>query len=180
MDMFTGDDAPAADQEPERICLFLGNAPLLGLTRNFFGDSNSLFRADAIRALGGFREDYGVGHTDWEIMARAALQGLHLETVPEQLFWYRSAPGTITSYTDRYTNFMHSLRPYIERMPPELVDLPQYAQGLYLRNIRCEQTIQQLNAELEAVRNSRSWKLTAPGRNIWRSLKGAGQKQDGT
>ena len=72
----------------------------------------------AFEELGGFTEDVGVGHEDWELWAHAVLRGyvlqvsatechslplmasLHavlrgyvLQVVPEALYWYRIGPG---------------------------------------------------------------------------------------
>ena len=43
--------------------------------------------------VGGFTEDAGVGHEDWELWARAILKGYTLQVVPEALYWYRTASG---------------------------------------------------------------------------------------
>ena len=50
---------------------FLGPAVALGLWRNVLGDTNTLMRREAFVALGGFTEDYGVGHEDHELLVRA-------------------------------------------------------------------------------------------------------------
>ena len=61
----------------------------VGVFRNCFGDANALVRRTTFEALGGFTEDSGVGHEDWELWVRAVLRGYHILVVPEPLYWYR-------------------------------------------------------------------------------------------
>ena len=79
-------------------------------------------RRDVFASLGGFTEDEGTGHEDWELWAKArrhrthttqmslqtlrsplplpslrqaVLRGYRLQVVPEPLYWYRLAGGGI-------------------------------------------------------------------------------------
>ncbi|STV64754.1 glycosyl transferase [Klebsiella pneumoniae subsp. pneumoniae] len=53
---------------------------------NCFGDANALIRKEVFEKVGGFTEDYGLGHEDWEFFAKISLQGYKLQIVPEPLF----------------------------------------------------------------------------------------------
>ena len=66
----------------KKLWLPLGGAAAVGVFRNGFGDTNSLIKKKSFEALGGFIEDYGVGHDDWEFFARALLAGLKLRVIP--------------------------------------------------------------------------------------------------
>ena len=57
---------PDADERSERW-LPLGDAAAVGVFKNCFGDASALVRRSAFEALGGFTEDAGVGHEDWEL-----------------------------------------------------------------------------------------------------------------
>jgi O-antigen biosynthesis protein len=101
IDRFAGDDTPPNGEYAGRT-IFLGAAIAPGLFYNRFGSGNFLVRKTAFEGLGGFAqeftrefsEDYGVGGDEWEFLARAALEGLRLETVPRALAWHRVRDGT--------------------------------------------------------------------------------------
>lgn len=133
---------PESDDTSERW-LPLGAAAAVGLFKNCYGDANALIRRDVFKALGGFTEDRGVGHEDWELWARAVLRGFNLQVVPEALYWYRLAGGGMLSESIgssqsaqalRYANNARNLRPYLERLSgwPEAQDVVRLAQGMFL------------------------------------------------
>lgn len=66
-----------------------GGPRILAGLENLFGDTCALYRADALRAVGGFdeaREPPG----DWEVMTKLAFAGFDVDVVPRPLFWYRA------------------------------------------------------------------------------------------
>ena len=136
LDTFAGQTAPTAQQKINSRIIFLGGCAAAGALRNWFGDTNSLVRREVFLALGGFHEQWGVNHEDYEFMARAVLRGYHLEVVPEALVWYRVNEGEtpILRSTPFHGNIMCSIRPYLESVPPELRNLVLYAQGTSLRS----------------------------------------------
>ncbi|HXA45518.1 MAG TPA: glycosyltransferase, partial [Candidatus Angelobacter sp.] len=132
MDLFTGSAKPEPDQKPKARWIFLGGAAGTGAFRNCFGDANACIRREVFLRLGGFTEDYGITHEDWEFHARALLQGCRLETMPEALFFYRVADQSMIRSTSRYANHQRSLRPYLEAVPEPLRDLIHFLQGSVL------------------------------------------------
>jgi glycosyltransferase involved in cell wall biosynthesis/GT2 family glycosyltransferase len=130
-DVFSGDDAPDPEQGPDYRWLFLGGAVAAGAVHNCFGDVNALLRKDLFLSLGGFHEEFGVGHEDWELFARAALAGHRIEALPEALFWYRISPNSLGNVTPDHANHRRSLLPYLERVPPELGPLLELAKGVH-------------------------------------------------
>jgi GT2 family glycosyltransferase len=129
MDFFQGAQPPADGQAPLCRWLYAGVDSLAGVARNCFGDANALVRRSAFEALGGFTEDQGVTHEDWELYVRAVLRGYRLEVVPEALFWYRYTPGSMIRTTPQGRNYARSLRPYLEEVPAAHRDLLRLVQG---------------------------------------------------
>ena len=129
MDVFTGANAPGLQSKPCARWVFLGAAAATGAIRNCFGDANGCIRRDAFWRVGGFTEEYGITHEDWEFYAKATLQGCRMETVPESLFWYRTAAGSMIHSTPIHANLQRSLRPYIAALPEPLGGLMRLIQG---------------------------------------------------
>ena len=92
----------------------LPSASVHSVFRNVFGDANALIRRELFLSLGGFTEDYGIGHEDWEFFARAALAGAQLYLVPEPLFWYRVDPRSMLRAGHARVDHARSVRPYRE------------------------------------------------------------------
>eukprot|EP00899_Mesostigma_viride_P006830 jgi/Mesvir1/16148/Mv08419-RA.3 len=84
---------------PSPSFVFLGGSAEVGLFKNCFGDANSFFRASSFLSLGKYTEDKGVGYEDWEIYAKAVLQGYTLEIVPLALYHYRFTAGSMQKNT---------------------------------------------------------------------------------
>lgn len=135
LDTFAGAAAPHAGQKPTARWLFLGDDVASGACRNNFGDTNGLWRREVFARSGGFHEDWGVGHEDWELLAKAVLHGARLEVVPEPLAWYRlnEAEATVNRKTPPHANHLANIRPYLDAVRPELRHLVLFAQGAYLR-----------------------------------------------
>jgi glycosyltransferase involved in cell wall biosynthesis len=132
LDMFEGPDRPPAEQMPTWRHLFVGAAFPLCVIRNTFGDSNALVRRRALMELGGYTEDRGVGHEDWEAYSKFALRGYRIEVIPEALFFYRTAPGSMTQRVSVIRNHLRSLRPHLEQIPRPYQALMELAMGLLL------------------------------------------------
>lgn len=175
MDVFR-DGAP---DRPVRRWIPLGGDPAAGLFENAFGDANALVRTAVFRALGGFTEEVGVGHEDWEFFARAVLAGYTLEVVPVPLFRYRESTDSMVRATLRGKNHWRSARPYLAAVPPALRTLVLFAQGHYLDRLYAPppqpdapDLLPTLRAALAAYRGSTSWRLTGPVRRAVRRLSG--------
>jgi GT2 family glycosyltransferase len=132
LDMFEGPDRPTAEQMPTWRHLFAGAAFPLCVIRNTFGDSNALVRRRALMELGGYTEDRGVGHEDWEAYSKFALRGYLIEVVPEALFFYRTSPGSMTQRVSVIRNHLRSLRPHLEQIPRPYHALIELAMGQLL------------------------------------------------
>ena len=154
LDTFSGKEAPHAQLQPRTRWLFLGDDTATGALRNNFGDTNSLWRREVFLALGGFHEDWGVGHEDWELFAKAVLQGYQLQVVPDPLAWYRlnDTEETVNRKTPRHANHLANLRPYLEAVSPPLRHLIRLVQGQFESSIEAGQRIRYL--EDQANRNS--------------------------
>ncbi|WP_198148034.1 glycosyltransferase family 2 protein [Elstera litoralis] len=80
---------------------------------NIIGDANALVRRRVFEDLGGFTEDYGIGHEDWEFFLKAITHGVRLEVVPEALFHYRIGAVSMLTTTQAERNLFRSLTPLI-------------------------------------------------------------------
>jgi GT2 family glycosyltransferase len=127
-DFFDTDEPPST--APARH-IPLGNAPALGLFLNAFGDSNALIRRSSFDALGGNREEYGVGKEDHEFYARLVLSGRRFVLLPEAVYWYRQSPGRLRSrhYAGHAGN-LRILEAYAAAAPEWGEDIFLIAQGL--------------------------------------------------
>jgi len=130
-DVFGASEELMAGKRPDMRWLYMGDCIAVGAFYNCFGDTNALIRRDIFLAIGGFTEDYGSGHEDQELYARAILQGYQLEVVPEALYWYRQHPSGVNLRTPPYLNAMRALRPYRDAMPAALQPLLTYAYAHY-------------------------------------------------
>lgn len=182
---FEGDGAAPETLEETIPWVPHGVNQALGVLLNSFGDANALVKKSTFEALGGFTEDYGIGHEDWELFAEALLSGYQIELVPEALFLYRVTPGSMQKNTRKVQNHLRNLRPY-PRHHPEFAPLFYLAQGLYEENKQLRDALahmqtenKTLHASLEEmhfihneVLNSTSWKVTAPIRQAVTGMKG--------
>jgi glycosyltransferase involved in cell wall biosynthesis/GT2 family glycosyltransferase len=115
---------------------FLGADIASGAFVNCFGSTNALVRRDAFDSVGGFSDEAVSTLDDWEFLAKAALMGLHIETLPEVLLWHREDQDQ-ESMVHSLMNAVRSVRPYtapgrsvspeVERM---LSGVMQFGQGL--------------------------------------------------
>ncbi|MGC3974330.1 MAG: glycosyltransferase family 2 protein [Nitrospira sp.] len=88
-DVFEHEATLKAEGPPPLRFTPYGGDPALGIFTNCYGDANALYARHAFDKLGGFTEDFGVTHEDWELFCRASLEGVTILCIPEPLFWYR-------------------------------------------------------------------------------------------
>lgn len=122
---------PNAQQQVLRRWVPLGPAPDLGMFHNVYGAYAGLFRRKALVSLGGYSEDAGATSEDWELYARAVLQGMRLELVPEALIWYRDRPGSMRPQQDPAGS--PALRPYLAVLRPELHNAIRFSHANTIR-----------------------------------------------
>ena len=90
---------------------FLGGDAATGAFVNCFGSSNALVRRDAFDTIGGFSDEAVSTLDDWELLSKAALAGLRIETMPEVFVWYREDQDR-DSLVHSLVNAVRSARPY--------------------------------------------------------------------
>jgi glycosyltransferase involved in cell wall biosynthesis len=132
-DAFEGPDAPMPPGAPRCRWLFAGANLPLSVLYNTFGDANALCRRAAFLEVGGFTEDYGVTHEDWELFVRLMLGGYRTTVIPEALFWYRLTPMSMIKSTPLRANYARSLRPHLEHLPRIYYPLIEMILGHSLR-----------------------------------------------
>lgn len=132
-DSFESEADLAAPAPAMRFTPFGADATL-GILTNCFGDANALYARAAFERVGGFTEDYGITHEDWEFFCRAVLAGLKLVCVPEPLFWYRIDQQGMyrgeQTQLHKGANLRRHIRPFLEQLPAYQARLVQLAQGL--------------------------------------------------
>ena len=134
-DYFNGLKAPSPDQAALGRWIPLGASPAVGFYQDCFGDSNHLARAAAFNQLGGFNAKQHAGSEDstgedWELFARATLQGYVLQVVPFPLFWYRQSATSLGQTTSAALYHDRTRRPYEAALPPSMQPMLRVAQGL--------------------------------------------------
>ncbi|MGA2583110.1 MAG: glycosyltransferase [Tepidisphaeraceae bacterium] len=192
---FKGSDAPVMGTTEREIWLPLGGAVAVGVFLNLYGDANGLVRRAVFEKLGGYTEDFGVGHEDWELYAKAALAGHTVAVVPRPLFWYRVHSTSMLRTTSHYINHMRSLRPYVDNVGPELSQALMLAQAMFFGQGReapatsaqapppprpqvaapplsPDQNGENPQALVDEYWDSFSWRLTGMGRRMFAGLLG--------
>jgi glycosyltransferase involved in cell wall biosynthesis len=133
-DAFESEQTVTENQPPPLRLTPFGSDSTLGILSNCFGDANALYARPLFERLGGFTEDYGITHEDWEFFCRAALEGAKLVCVPEPLFWYRLDPGGMyrgqNTQLHKNANLRRHIRPYLAKLPYDQAKLVQLVQGL--------------------------------------------------
>ena len=133
-DAFETDSDLDSETPPKMRFTPFGADPVLGVFTNCFGDANALYSCKVFDQLGGFTEDYGITHEDWELFCRASLAGVKMVCVPESLFWYRVDHNGMfrgqRTQLHKSANLRRHIRPYLEKLPYYQAKLVQLAQGL--------------------------------------------------
>jgi glycosyltransferase involved in cell wall biosynthesis len=129
MDVFLGEDPPVDEAVVSRW-IPIGPCVSAGAWRNVCGDTNALWKMSAFKQIGGFSNHWGVGHEDWELYSKAALENYHIEAIPDALFFYRDSPDGVNKSAGDMNNFLRSYIPYLEKIKevhPELEDFALFA-----------------------------------------------------
>jgi glycosyltransferase involved in cell wall biosynthesis/GT2 family glycosyltransferase len=109
---FLGSSNGASDNRLEHSRRpFLGGDAATGAFVNCFGSTNALVRRDAFDAIGGFDDEAVSTLDDWELLSKAALMGLRIETMPEVFLWQREDQDQ-ESMVHSLVNAVRSARPY--------------------------------------------------------------------
>jgi len=113
-DLVFNEEYPSPFRKMTHCWLPLGPDLNIASFNNCFGDANALIKKETFHSVGGFTEDYGLGHEDWEFFTKAVLKGHSLQLVPEPLFWYRVANSGMLLSGNKSRNNYRSFRPFME------------------------------------------------------------------
>nr|WP_312158412.1 glycosyltransferase [Pantoea piersonii] len=113
-DLIFSEEYPSPFRKMTHCWLPLGPDLNVASFNNCFGDANSLIKKETFTNIGGFTEDYGLGHEDWEFFTKAVLKGHSLQLVPEPLFWYRVANSGMLLSGNKAKNNYRSFRPFMD------------------------------------------------------------------
>lgn len=133
--MFDGTDAIEPGRDiPREIGVPLIPDLAVGVLSNCFGDANMLITRAAFEKIGGFTEDFGRGHEDWELFARAGTLGLRHELLNRAHFWYRvAAQSMLRGRESAQVDFQRNIRAYSHGLPHGIHRMLMLAQGLTQR-----------------------------------------------
>jgi GT2 family glycosyltransferase len=73
--------------------------------QNAYGAATALIRRDALARVGGYTEQYGVGHEDFELYASMLQSGLTMEVCPFPLYLYQVDHAGMISSTSSMRNW---------------------------------------------------------------------------
>ncbi|MGB9763588.1 MAG: glycosyltransferase [Minisyncoccia bacterium] len=142
-------------KEDLKIWSFLGQDLGGGVFRNVFGDASALWKKESFLKIGGFSENYGIGHEDWEIYVRAVLLGLKLVYIPEPLVLYRVSQSGMLRSGNFWMNHVRSFLPYYEINPQGLGTALGYALTLHLSKIFQESYLSENNEKSLIIKSKK-------------------------
>lgn len=130
-DVFEGIASPC-EQNRQESFLPTGSALAYAVIHNTLGDTTSLISRASFERVQGFREDYGLGHEDFELFLRLLLSGESVVCISDALFWYRRAEtkSSVQRNTNAPANRMRSLRPFMELCPASVAELALMTHGM--------------------------------------------------
>jgi len=91
-----------------------GGPRVLACLQNVYGDGNAMFRAEALRAVGGFEIDRDTSFEDWEVFVKLVNAGYRLDVAPAFLLYYRHRDEGFSRVTKGYRNHQRVLRRFVE------------------------------------------------------------------
>jgi glycosyltransferase involved in cell wall biosynthesis len=163
----------SADAPVTRVFLPTGGPAASGLLGNCAGAGVALASRDALGRVGAFAAGDGAPASVAELLSSAAVLEERIDVVPEALYRLPAAavPGGSLSTAQSY---LETLRPYRRALPEQTRDLVAFAahgarlfgQGGAERVEEAERQAAAATAQLEALRASRSLKITAPLRRL--------------
>jgi glycosyltransferase involved in cell wall biosynthesis len=97
---------PFPDRFQQKVAYVPTGGPLsLAPLDNCFGGSTALLRRSSIARLGNYTEEYGIGHEDYELYARALQAGMRIEICPLPLVLYEVGRPSMLTTTSRLRNW---------------------------------------------------------------------------
>lgn len=116
--VFEGTGEPGVDNRKESFYP-VGDILSYSAINNVISDATCLIHRQTFGQSGGFSEDYGIGHEDFELLLRLVIAGEPAGIIPEPVFWYRrsASNNSMILNTNEFANRMRSLRPFMESLP---------------------------------------------------------------
>lgn len=120
---------------PKKVVAPFGKSLACSIIHNRFGDAAMLIKPDIFHALGGYTEDYGRGHEDWEMYTRAAMAGYSLEVHGEPLYWYRVTADSMSHAQKNISvDLTRNIRGVKGNVEVDIYRLMQFCQGQYYKD----------------------------------------------
>ena len=142
------DDMPRP-QDATGVWVYLGGPLSLAPLVNVLGGAGMLVRRAVFDKVGGFHEEHGIGHEDWQFLVKVALAGGRIVTVPEPLYRYRHRPGSMLRSGNAYENARVVNEAYLDVLPAELSGWPALLRGFHARVQRADGEIDRLHGHVD-------------------------------
>lgn len=126
--IFEGDNKETG--KSEKVLMFTGGSPTMGILSNVFGGFPFLVSRNAFFSLGGFTEFEEVGHEDYELYMKAAVNGFRVEVIPrDDLIFIKKKELLMSAKMDTPLAYFRSMSPLLNRYP-RLQDVFMAVKGL--------------------------------------------------
>ena len=127
---FEGMQPPMEDIYSQPHWGFVPFTMSVSIWMNNFGDAAAIYRADKVRAVGGFHERYGITHEDWGLHLKMSQAGHRKAYIPRPLFWYRGSADSMSRTTNKYANAQVQIDQWMELLPASGSAVVQFILGL--------------------------------------------------
>lgn len=135
---------------------FIPKALSLSGVRNVFGDATSIYKSAAIREVGGFHEEHGVTHEDWELHLKLASANKRHEYLPQAVFWYRGSADSMIRTTDTFLNDQRQIGAWGQLLPNNARLASALMLGLEKRAAELNEERQELRDALAVAKGRQS------------------------
>ena len=123
----------------------LGACVELGVYENPFGGANFCVKKSVYESLGGFRNQRGDVHEDWEFLSRLVSAGYKMDVMPKASYFYRIRPGSwLQSAVSKLS---------IQNLRSRIINDVRHRHDEYIRDL-----LIRVAAENDRMRSS-AWKL---------------------
>jgi glycosyltransferase involved in cell wall biosynthesis/GT2 family glycosyltransferase len=159
----------------------LGQDLGLGLVNNVFGDALAVYRCEALRRIGGWDDKSRATWEDWALFLRLTAVGEKVWVIPKEMTLYRARANSMAR---TYATFPGRLRHARALAPLPMVHSLSVIRAACFRPLQpsfvpvhgtpaelelARSRLRGVEAELAAMTNSTSWKMTFPLRVLLES-----------
>jgi glycosyltransferase involved in cell wall biosynthesis/GT2 family glycosyltransferase len=113
-DEFANSEIPIDELLNSKISYLPTRGPLINaVLENNYGSSVSVIPRKIFEKIGGYSEEKGVGHEDYEFYLKASIAGVKFRILPLPIYVYRPTALGMISTTNGYLNFNRTLQHFL-------------------------------------------------------------------